>query len=96
MLDLDNLAESLKDVDKSDMVIACPTVLRNQIIWRHPEAPIMGKWTETPEQFPETYRVYPDYCNGNIFTLTPATGLVLAAVARTTPVYGLVDTYVTG
>ena len=44
VLDYDNLAESLKDVDQSDLIIACPTVLRNQIIWRHPEASIMGKW----------------------------------------------------
>ena len=31
--------------DSADLLIACPTVLRNQKIWRHQDAPAMGKWT---------------------------------------------------
>ena len=29
----------------ADLLIACPTVLRNQKIWRHQDAPVFGKWT---------------------------------------------------
>ena len=39
------IAQLLKIEDEEpSLLIACPTVLRNQRLWRHKSAPVMGKW----------------------------------------------------
>ena len=47
--ELENAVQS--KIKNDDLKIGCTSVLRGQRIWRHPEAPIMGKWTE-PESYP--------------------------------------------
>ena len=47
-VDFDLLDRLLADTDLSNKIV-CPTVMRNQKPWRHPEAKVMGKWTNLVE-----------------------------------------------
>ena len=48
LVDFDLLDRLLAHRDLSN-TIACPTIMRNQKPWRHPEAKVMGKWTNLVE-----------------------------------------------
>ena len=48
VVDFDLLDKLLAETDM-DARIVCPTVMRNQKPWRHPQAKVMGKWTNLVE-----------------------------------------------
>ena len=43
-IDYEQLSLALSHQNPSDLSIYCPSVLKNQRLWRHKSAPIMGKW----------------------------------------------------
>ena len=43
-INFENLLNYLSYQDPDERAIYCPSVLRNHIIWRFKEAPILGKW----------------------------------------------------
>ena len=82
-MDLDNLI-SLLDTKYGDTspvpdVVECPSVMRNMRPWRqnHTES-IMSKWSISKEDMES--RVYPDFCPGWLYVITPRVGLALAEV----------------
>ena len=82
-MDLDNLI-SLLDTKYGDTspvpdVVECPSVMRNMRPWRqnHTES-IMSKWSISKEDMER--RVYPDFCPGWLYVITPRVGLALAEV----------------
>ena len=48
LVDFELLDSLLADTDLTNKV-ACPSVMRNQKPWRHPQARVMGKWTNLIE-----------------------------------------------
>ena len=48
LVDFELLDSLLADTDLTNKV-ACPSVMRNQKPWRHPQAKVMGKWTNLIE-----------------------------------------------
>lgn len=103
-MDLDNLI-SLLDTKYGDTspvpdVVECPSVMRNMRPWRqnHTES-IMSKWSISKEDMER--RVYPDFCPGWLYVITPRVGLALAEVGvknsyELMPKARLDDIFVTG
>lgn len=60
-------------------IVECPSVMRNMRPWRqnHTES-IMSKWSISKEDMER--RVYPDFCPGWLYVMTPRVGLALAEV----------------
>jgi len=60
-------------------IVECPSVMRNMRPWRqnHSES-IMSKWSISKEDMDR--RVFPDFCPGWLYVLTPRVGLALAEV----------------
>ena len=59
-IDYDEVAASLELQDSrhpGEERVLCPSVLRNQKLWTHQDAPIMGKWAYMNEN-------YTDYSKG--------------------------------
>ena len=60
IIDYDEVAASLELQDRrhpGEESVLCPSVLRNQKLWTHQDAPIMGKWAYMNEN-------YTDYSKG--------------------------------
>ena len=38
--------------DSSNLLVTCPIVQRNQKIWRHQSAPVLGKYARDEEECP--------------------------------------------
>ena len=76
---LDSILDEVEK-DPREETISCPTVIRNQRTWRHPEAKTMGKWAISEVEMPE--KLLPDYCNGLFYVTSPKGGLGLAVTAR--------------
>ena len=52
VVSFDQLVSSLDQAHtSSDLLVTCPTVIRNQRVWRHQEAPLMGKWAIAEEDY---------------------------------------------
>ena len=54
IIDYDDLASRLKNEDLYDSEgdqIYCPSVFKNQKLWRHKAAPMMGKWAYLSDNF---------------------------------------------
>jgi len=60
-------------------IVECPSVMRNMRPWRqnHTQS-IMSKWSISKEDMER--RVYPDFCPGWLYVVTPRVGLALAEV----------------
>jgi len=83
VIDYEDLAARLDYEDLyngEEDCVYCPSVLKNQKLWRHKAAPMMGKWAYMSDNFTRTY--LPDYCNGNLYSLRPRVGLALAEGSR--------------
>ena len=50
-IDYNQLAASLHAQDPKETNIYCPSVLRNQKLWRDKAAPVMGKWAYLNDNF---------------------------------------------
>ena len=50
-IDYSQLAASLDVQDPAETNIYCPSVLRNQKLWRDKAAPVMGKWAYQNDNF---------------------------------------------
>ena len=53
-IDFDRVSESLEYQvarQPGEQRILCPSVLRNQKLWTHKDAPIMGKWAYLNENY---------------------------------------------
>jgi len=103
-MDLDNLVRVLDskygDSDPVPDIVECPSVMRNMRPWRqnHSES-IMSKWSISKEDMER--RVYPDFCPGWLYVITPRVGLGLAEVGvkksdELMPKARLDDIFVTG
>ena len=44
-------AHTSSEGEAADLLVTCPTVIRNQRVWRHQEAPLMGKWAIAEEDY---------------------------------------------
>jgi hypothetical protein len=101
VVDFSRLLDVLERTEVRNSIV-CPNVMRNLHVWRHKEAPMMGKWAVEAAAWPA--RTYPAHCNGWLWVTTPAVGRALAAAAagltheRDVPGPGgmLDDTFTTG
>lgn len=50
----------------------------------------------TPEEWPQSAKKYPGYCNGYVYALKPKLAMQLSALSGHTPFLPLDDIYVTG
>ena len=82
VVDLARLGKSLDEVEVEDSIV-CPSVMRGVRIWRHPEAPILGKWAVNESVWPAG--TYMDHCNGWLWATSPRVAADLAAVATVIP-----------
>jgi len=86
-VDLDNLMFLLEKKYGEDSphggtvpdIVECPSVMKNMRPWRqnHTES-IMSKWSISKEDMER--RVFPDFCPGWLYVITPRVGLALAEV----------------
>ena len=80
-----DLARLSKTLDQEDLTqsIVCPSVMRGVRIWRHPEAPLLGKWAVNETVWPAA--TYVDHCNGWLWATSPIVAEKLASVATILP-----------
>ena len=80
-----DLARLSKTLDQEDLTqsIVCPSVMRGVRIWRHPEAPLLGKWAVNKSVWPAA--TYVDHCNGWLWATSPIVAEKLASVATILP-----------
>lgn len=85
-LDMGHLVSVLKEVEEageSSNKIFCPYEMRGLPVWRHIQAPIMGKWAVSESVWPE--QTYEDHCNGWLWITTPKVARGLVAAAKVLP-----------
>ena len=82
VVDLARLSKTLDEV-QVEGTIACPSVMRGVRIWRHPEAPLLGKWAVNESVWPAD--TYMDHCNGWLWVTTTRVAVDLASVATLLP-----------
>jgi len=81
-------------------MVECPSVMRNMRPWRQNHtASIMSKWSISKADM--SRRVYPDFCPGWLYVVSPRVGLALAEVSvlrahQLMPKARLDDIFVTG
>ena len=99
VVDLARLIKTLDEVQVEGSIV-CPSVMRGVRIWRHPEAPLHGKWTVNESIWPAPS--FMDHCHGWLWVTTPRVAADLASVAtilpKAVPMEGslLEDTLITG
>ena len=82
VVDLARLSKTLDEVQVEGSIV-CPSVMRGVQIWRHPEAPILGKWAVNESIWPAA--TYEDHCNGWLWATTPSVAADLASIATILP-----------
>ena len=82
VVDLARLTKILDEVQVEERIV-CPSVMRGVRIWRHPEAPLHGKWTVNESAWPAP--TFMDHCFGWLWVTSPRVAAGLASVATILP-----------
>jgi len=82
VVDLTRLSKALDEVEVEGSIV-CPSVMRGVRIWRHSEAPLLGKWAVNESIWPAA--TYTDHCNGWLWATSPRVAADLASVASILP-----------